>query len=328
MGGTRDELDLAALLMKRAWIVGSTLRARSVDEKARIVSAFLDRFDSALEAGRIRPVIDREFPLDQAGKAHRVVQESVHFGKVALRVLIRLVAIFLLALPGCMLLDSLIFFPSREMPPTPAGLEDRRFPTPDGETIHAWFAPPPDIRSPVLLWSHGNGGNVGSRADVLHALARERLGILAYDYRGYGRSTGRPSERGIYLDAEAAYDALVAEGVPAERIICFGSHSAGPCRSIWRRPAPAALSPSSRRLLPSGTSGAGTTGLWRSWPAGALIRSPGSTSSAGRSSLRTEIRMRSCPILSASASSMPRPSPRNFIVPGDFTTTTSSPLPI
>ena len=141
-----------------------------------------------------------------------------------------------------MLLDSLIFFPSRAMPPTPAGLEDRRFPTPDGETIHAWFAPPPRTRSPVLLWSHGNGGNVGSRTDVLHALARERLGILAYDYRGYGRSTGQPSERGIYLDAEAAYDALVAEGIPAERIICFGESLGGavsihlattrPCRAI------------------------------------------------------------------------------------------------
>jgi putative PIG3 family NAD(P)H quinone oxidoreductase len=86
MGGARGEIDLAALLLKRARLVGSTLRARPVDEKASIIRAFESRFGAALRAGRLRPVVDRVLPLDAAAEAHRVVQSSVHFGKVALRV--------------------------------------------------------------------------------------------------------------------------------------------------------------------------------------------------------------------------------------------------
>jgi NADPH:quinone reductase-like Zn-dependent oxidoreductase len=86
LGGARGEIDLASLLLKRVRLVGSTLRARSADEKACIVRAFESRFGTALRAGRLRPVIDRVLPLGAAAEAHRVVQSSVHFGKVALRV--------------------------------------------------------------------------------------------------------------------------------------------------------------------------------------------------------------------------------------------------
>jgi putative PIG3 family NAD(P)H quinone oxidoreductase len=86
MGGARGEIDLASLLLKRARVVGSTLRGRSVEEKAGIVRAFESRFGAALRAGRLRPVVDRVLPLAAAAEAHRIVQSSVHFGKVALRV--------------------------------------------------------------------------------------------------------------------------------------------------------------------------------------------------------------------------------------------------
>jgi putative PIG3 family NAD(P)H quinone oxidoreductase len=86
IGGARGEIDLASLLLKRLRVIGSTLRVRSVEDKAAIVRAFEQRFGAALTSGRIRPVIDRVLPLEQAGEAHRVVQSSVHFGKVALRV--------------------------------------------------------------------------------------------------------------------------------------------------------------------------------------------------------------------------------------------------
>jgi len=86
IGGARGEIDLASLLLKRLRVIGSTLRVRSVEDKAAIVRAFEQRFGAALTGGRIRPVIDRVLPLEQAGEAHRVVQSSVHFGKVALRV--------------------------------------------------------------------------------------------------------------------------------------------------------------------------------------------------------------------------------------------------
>lgn len=85
-GGARAELDLAPLLSRRLHVIGSTLRSRSVEQKAALVAAFLGRFGGALEAGRIRPVVDRVLPLEQAAEAHRVMQAGDHFGKIALRV--------------------------------------------------------------------------------------------------------------------------------------------------------------------------------------------------------------------------------------------------
>jgi putative PIG3 family NAD(P)H quinone oxidoreductase len=86
MGGTRSEIDLAGLMLKRMRVIGSTLRTRSHAEKATIVTAFTDRFGAALAAGTLRPVLDRVLPLAQAGEAHRIMKASEHFGKLALRV--------------------------------------------------------------------------------------------------------------------------------------------------------------------------------------------------------------------------------------------------
>ena len=86
MGGARGELDLAQLLVRRLTVIGSTLRARSVAEKGAIVEAFRARFGDALAAGRLRPVVDRVLPLAEAAAAHRLMQSSGHFGKIALRV--------------------------------------------------------------------------------------------------------------------------------------------------------------------------------------------------------------------------------------------------
>ena len=86
MGGAKAEIGLAPLLMGRLQLIGSTLRARPVDEKAAIVAAFQARFGPALERGEIRPIIDRVLPLDQVGEAHRAIEASEHFGKIVLRV--------------------------------------------------------------------------------------------------------------------------------------------------------------------------------------------------------------------------------------------------
>ncbi|HVN87568.1 MAG TPA: NAD(P)H-quinone oxidoreductase [Candidatus Binatia bacterium] len=86
MGGAKVEANLATLLIKRVHVIGSTLRTRSVEQKAAIVRVFEQRFGAALAAGRIRPVIDRVLPLADAGAAHRLVQSSAHFGKVVLKV--------------------------------------------------------------------------------------------------------------------------------------------------------------------------------------------------------------------------------------------------
>ncbi|MGH7288477.1 MAG: NAD(P)H-quinone oxidoreductase [Myxococcota bacterium] len=84
MGGAQAELSLGLLLARRLSVIGSTLRARPSEEKARLVAAFRARFGADLAAGRIRPVVDRSLPFAQAGDAHRLLQASEHFGKVVL----------------------------------------------------------------------------------------------------------------------------------------------------------------------------------------------------------------------------------------------------
>ena len=86
MGGSGSaQIDVPALLGKRQQIIASTLRSRKKEEKAAIVAGFLDRFGGDLRAGRIKPVIDRVFPLAQAADAHRAMARD-HFGKIVLRV--------------------------------------------------------------------------------------------------------------------------------------------------------------------------------------------------------------------------------------------------
>ena len=120
-----------------------------------------------------------------------------------------------------MWLDRLIFLPDTTVPHPPPGVEGRWITTRDNVRIHAWYVPARDARA-TLVWSHGNAGNIAGRVDVALALAARGVDVLAYDYRGYGRSEGRPSEAGVYLDAEAAYDS--AGDLP---IVCFGESLGG-----------------------------------------------------------------------------------------------------
>jgi putative PIG3 family NAD(P)H quinone oxidoreductase len=83
-GGSRAELDLSRLMRRRVSIHGSTLRARSVEEKARIIRAFLADFGAHLADGSIRPIIDRTFPFEQAAEAHRTLANGGIFGKLVL----------------------------------------------------------------------------------------------------------------------------------------------------------------------------------------------------------------------------------------------------
>ena len=83
-GGTRGELDLGALLVKRASVVATSLRARPAAQKAAIVAAVREHVWPAVEAGEVRPVVDRVLPLDDAAEAHRVMESSAHVGKIVL----------------------------------------------------------------------------------------------------------------------------------------------------------------------------------------------------------------------------------------------------
>ena len=80
------EIDVGSLIAKRQQIIGSSLRGRSKEEKGSIVAGFMQRFGDDLSAGRVRPVIDRVFPLEQAGEAHRRMKSSENFGKIVLKV--------------------------------------------------------------------------------------------------------------------------------------------------------------------------------------------------------------------------------------------------
>jgi hypothetical protein len=127
---------------------------------------------------------------------------------------------------------SKIFLPDRYpdgfWDPTSFGLpaEDVWLHAADGVELHGWWIPHPKARG-VILYCHGNTGSIAQRIGVLSHLRRLRVHVFAFDYRGYGRSAGEPSEEGLYLDVRAAYDHLVGPlAQPAETVILFG-HSLG-----------------------------------------------------------------------------------------------------
>ena len=127
------------------------------------------------------------------------------------------------------LLNALLFFPERSLLATPeTAYEEVTIETEDGERLHAWWIPAAERPIGHVLFCHGNGGNIGDR--VLHAelLHRAGLDVLLFDYRGYGRSTGRASEEGTYRDARAARAALLGRAeVDARRVLYVGESLGG-----------------------------------------------------------------------------------------------------
>jgi hypothetical protein len=128
---------------------------------------------------------------------------------------------------GCSIEKSFIFFPDKKIVQTPADAAldflDIYFETEDGTKINGWFVPDTDSRS-VLLWFHGNAGNLSHRVDLLRLLHHElKTNIFMVDFREYGRSEGVVSEEGTQQDALAAYDYLLTRSdIDSEKIIVFG----------------------------------------------------------------------------------------------------------
>ena len=116
--------------------------------------------------------------------------------------------------------------PSRAVTATPdhIGLayESVKLRTADGLTLDGWFLPRTKPRG-VVLFFHGNAGNMSHRLDSLQIFHELGLAVLIIDYRGYGNSEGTPSEQGTYLDAQAAWDHLVKQrGVQSRDVVIFG----------------------------------------------------------------------------------------------------------
>jgi fermentation-respiration switch protein FrsA (DUF1100 family) len=104
--------------------------------------------------------------------------------------------------------------------------EDVWFSTEDGMRLHGWWVPHRKARG-TFLYCHGNTGSIAHRIGVLSKLWSLEVNLFAFDYRGYGRSTGQPTEDGLYLDVQAAHDQLIREGgCRADEILLFG-HSLG-----------------------------------------------------------------------------------------------------
>ncbi|TVQ37566.1 MAG: alpha/beta hydrolase [Spirochaetaceae bacterium] len=102
-------------------------------------------------------------------------------------------------------------------------VEDHWFETEDGVTLHGWYARAEQPVGTTLLWSQGNAGNLTYRMQNMRLLLDYGIDVFIYDYRGYGRSQGNPTEVGIYADARAAYDYLARELQIAPReIVLFG----------------------------------------------------------------------------------------------------------
>ena len=107
------------------------------------------------------------------------------------------------------------------------GLRECWITTPDGIKIHAWFAPAESARATLVI-SHGNAGNISHRYLLLRSLQKHRYHVLMYDYRGYGRSEGTPSEDGIYIDGRAAFDyVLTLPGVDSAQTFLWGTSLGG-----------------------------------------------------------------------------------------------------
>jgi fermentation-respiration switch protein FrsA (DUF1100 family) len=127
--------------------------------------------------------------------------------------------------------SHLIYFPRRELVGTPAdaGLsyESVRIRTDDHLALDAWFVPAREQHA-VLLYFHGNAGNISHRLEALVQFHQLGLSTLIIDYRGYGKSEGKPTESGTYLDARAAWKYLTVDRlIPPDQIVLLGRSLGG-----------------------------------------------------------------------------------------------------
>jgi fermentation-respiration switch protein FrsA (DUF1100 family) len=139
---------------------------------------------------------------------------------------------FILGIAGYLAVAALMYFAQRALmyfpektrtAPAAAGLpqaEEVVLDTADGEKVIVWHLPPRGDK-PVAIYFHGNGGSLRLRVDRFRRVAADGVGIVALSYRGYGGSTGRPTEEGLINDARAAY-AFAAERYPVSRIALWG----------------------------------------------------------------------------------------------------------
>ena len=139
-----------------------------------------------------------------------------------------LAALYVLALAGLYLLQRRILFQANTRPPDFArvAVPDARVmtvTTEDGLSLLAWYMPPARDDGRVVLYLHGNAGNIGNRAYRFGPNRQLGWGLLLLEYRGYGGNPGSPSEAGLLIDARAGMAALLAMGFTPDRILLWGA---------------------------------------------------------------------------------------------------------
>lgn len=145
-----------------------------------------------------------------------------------------------LLIAGCSLLVSSLkrtslFFPARhpegdwDASLLPIQPREIGFRSGDGVALHAWFFDCAVVGAPTLIWFHGNAGNLSGRASFAARLADAGVSLFLFDYRGFGKSEGSPTESSLYLDALAAYDYVLDEiATDPESIALYGESLGGP----------------------------------------------------------------------------------------------------
>jgi fermentation-respiration switch protein FrsA (DUF1100 family) len=172
-----------------------------------------------VRTGRFRP----------SGKDH--AYDALVSGRVAIFSLAIALALVLLAAAVLVARqESLVFFPDRHLSTDPSqyGLSARilSLRTDDGTDLHGWWIQ--GTGRCALLYFHGNAGNIGDRLDRVKGLVDELgLDVFLVDYRGYGKSGGKPTEAGVYSDGLAIYEAAATRGFESGRIVLFGESLGG-----------------------------------------------------------------------------------------------------
>jgi fermentation-respiration switch protein FrsA (DUF1100 family) len=154
------------------------------------------------------------------------------------------VGYLLLVILMYMLQSQMIYHPQKSITYTPEDIglsyENTTFTTADGLSLHGWYIPA-DKSALTVLYFHGNAGNISGRLQTIQLLNNLGLNVFIFDYRGYGKSEGRPSEQGTYKDARAAWNYLTSEkDIDNEHIVIMGRSLGGAVASwlaVQKKPA-------------------------------------------------------------------------------------------
>ncbi len=124
-----------------------------------------------------------------------------------------------------------LYHPTKEIIDTPSRLgvsyEEVSFRTSDGETLNGWYVPGKNVKV-TILYCHGNAGNISHRIHRIAFFHEMGVNFFIFDYRGYGKSSGKPSEKGLYEDAAAAYNYLVSrKDIGKTKIVVYGKSLGG-----------------------------------------------------------------------------------------------------